>query len=304
MPKFMGGFFDIPSQGLKGIAERENMKTSKMKARGFTMIEIMVAIAIIVVLATILVVLVGNVNTKGKVISTQNKITMLGEAVEAFKQATGQYPLSVPEDAWDTSITNWSTNGGFAETMKWHDTTKNDWTDYFVPTDTTNKIGLPRFNTWTAEAKPTNIQMLTFQLEQVPQSNSIMERIKQGSGQIQQMYFLGSASGEIWTRAGDDCRINTPLNTSQTRIAFQPVDAWGTPLRFWTSDVLKWAKRTGNTWNDETLQLLSNRLQKSNWTFFIESAGKDGKFGWWGHPETDPNVAFNAQEAEDNIYKQ
>jgi len=275
------------------------MKISQNKTRGFTMIEIMVAIGVVVVLAAILITLVSGMNEKSKATSTQARMMMLGEAVEAFKQATGRYPLCVPEDAWGT---DWNDDDGFAETMK-YDTDRHRWTDYFVDDGSSNHN--PRFSwdtTTTDPTKiyPTNIQMLTFQLEQVPESNSILERLKQSSGQIQQMQF-DSSEGENWVRADSDCRIYTPLNDNQTRIAFQPVDAWGTPLRFWTGDILTWAK--GASWDDTVLQLLSDRLQKANWGFFIESAGKDGRFGWWAQPVTATNPELNAQEAEDNLYK-
>jgi prepilin-type N-terminal cleavage/methylation domain-containing protein len=269
------------------------MKISHNKTRGFTMIEIMVAIGVIVVLAAILITLVSGMNEKSKATSTQARMMMLGEAVEAFKQATGRYPLCVPEDAWGT---DWNDDDGFAETMK-YDTDRHRWTDYFVPSS-----GKPKYATWSPlSVPPTNIQMLTFQLEQVPESNSILERLKQSSGQIQQMQFSTPSGTETWTKADDDCEINTPLNPNETRVAFQPVDAWGTPLRFWTGDILPWAKRGGGaSWNDTVLQLLSDRLQKANWGFFIESAGKDGRFGWWGASAVD---TVKAQEAEDNLYK-
>ncbi|NLE29344.1 MAG: prepilin-type N-terminal cleavage/methylation domain-containing protein [Phycisphaerae bacterium] len=268
------------------------MKISQNKTRGFTMIEIMVAIGVVVVLAAILITLVSGMNEKSKATSTQARMMMLGEAVEAFKQATGRYPLCVPEDAWGASWTTFVS----PNYMKW-DNTKHDWEDYFV-----ESINEPNWDPSTF--RPTNIQMLTFQLEQVPESNSILERLKQSSGQIQQMQFSTPSGTETWTKADDDCEINTPLNPNETRVAFQPVDAWGTPLRFWTGDILPWAKRGGGaSWDDTVLQLLSDRLQKANWGFFIESAGKDGRFGWWAQPVTATNPELNAQEAEDNLYK-
>jgi prepilin-type N-terminal cleavage/methylation domain-containing protein len=283
------------------------MKISHNKTRGFTMIEIMVAVGIIVILAAILIALVGGVNDKGKATSTQAKMNILGEAVEAFKQATGKYPLAVPEDAWGV---NWSQTNSFVHSQ-WR-TDRDGWMDYFVPTG----ANTPTFPQWDGTtANPTNIQMLTFQLEQVPESNSILERLKQGSGQIQQMRFDNSLNTENWVKAGSDCRINTPLNSGQTRVAFQPLDAWGTPLRFWTGESLKWAKRISTvtpppnppagSWQPSVQQLLSDRLQKANWGFFIESAGKDGRFGWWGQATTALGNPLNvdAQAAEDNLYK-
>ena len=171
------------------------MKISHNKTRGFTMIEIMVAIGVIVVLAAILITLVSGMNEKSKATSTQARMMMLGEAVEAFKQATGRYPLCVPEDAWTL---DW-VDDGFAETMK-YDTDRHRWTDYFV-----NAGGMPSSNWNTATLRPTNIQMLTFQLEQVPESNSILERLKQIRGRFRQMQF-DSSEGKMGP-CRSDCRI-------------------------------------------------------------------------------------------------
>ncbi len=257
------------------------------RASAFTMIEIMVAVGILVVLATITVVLVGGVDTKAKTSHTQAQIKLLANAVTEFKATTGYFPLAVPEDAWTG---NWDQANSFAGIMKFNAR----WRDYFRP-GTDNR---PDY-TWDGAGKPTSIHMLVFQLEKIPESAKVLSQLKSTYLVETQQSFDGSGGKEAWTKqVGNPCKMGHPLDNN-LREVYQPQDAWGTPLRFWTGDVLAWGRQAG--WTNGTngvLPLLSRQLQQANWGFFIESAGKNRKFGWWG----DHAANLNAQDVEDNIY--
>jgi prepilin-type N-terminal cleavage/methylation domain-containing protein len=281
----------------------------RTQTRGFTMIEILVAISIVMILATITIVMVKGVDTKAKNTTVQTQIKTLADAVEAFKQETGKFPLAVPYDAWPT----WDNAGAdsFTLKMEWsaNGNQKMKWTNYFGHT-----AGNPYPNfTWEGNSsqtdntkpRPTNIQMLTFQLDQVPASAKILTQIRNQADQSQQVKFVPDATNKTdsWKIASDFCQIAHPLDTTANlrRKTFQPLDPWGTPLRFWTGDILKWAKLNAGSktpWEDDVRTLLSEKLQKANWGYIIESAGPDRYFGWYGAQD----IAVNQQRAEDNIY--
>jgi prepilin-type N-terminal cleavage/methylation domain-containing protein len=256
---------------------------------GFTLVEVLVVVAIIAIVTSVMVVVVGAVNEKAKVSRVQSQMTMLGNAVDAFKEATGQYPLAVPYDAWGG--TNWAAFVGVVD--------GGDWTDYFKDANTD---GQPDWDIWTTSEYPTNIQMLTFQLEQVPESNSILARIKENTGAREQVKFVPTGTTEKWELTSDTCELKHPLDTTATtyRKTFQPLDPWGRPLRYWNANTLKWAKENVAkvAWSASVQQLLAEKLQQANWGFYIESAGKDGLFGWYGAP----SVTVDAQQTEDNVY--
>jgi prepilin-type N-terminal cleavage/methylation domain-containing protein len=290
-------------QGLENLNTRPGHR-----ARGFTMIEIMVAVGILVVVAAMVMVAVSGLNDKANRSKTQAQMKMLAEAITAFKSATGSFPLSVPEDALDGITATWQ---NFTTAMNWRTATTPHqlrWTNYFKSTNATADDGVPDYS-WPGETGiyPTNIHMLGFQLEQVPESNKIFSQIKEKSAITVQKTFThpGTAPGiETWTNASGPCQLAHPLDAAGTRTVYQVQDAWGTPLRFWTSDTLAWAKSTtGHTaWDASIQSLLSSRLQQANWGFIIESAGKDGKFGWWGQSGIDLTTAPYAKQITDNVY--
>jgi hypothetical protein len=256
-----------------------------------------------VVLATMVIMAVSSLNDKANRSKTQAQMKMLAEAITAFKSATGNFPLAVPEDAWG----NWSTNG-FPTIMKYDGLTGHPrWTNYFAPHNPPPAVpDYPVFrwetnNDPTKDPKPTNIQMLSFQLEQVPESNKIFSQIKEKNAVVVQKKFTIAAGNiETWPNASDSCQLGHPLDASGVRTVYQIQDAWGTPLRFWTSEILTWSDPANQNWNASIRNLLSSRLQQANWGFIIESAGKDGKFGWWGQSGTDAAVKSNL--AADNVY--
>ncbi len=277
------------------------------RLRSFTLVEIMVALAILLVVAVIMIFAVTGLTDKSRVSITQSRMRLLAEAITAFKSTTGYFPLAVPEDAW-TSARDWDhidptppyDGDDFAAVMYGHENVAR-WHTYFVPNTATNT---PRHN-W-VNVNPTNIQMLAFQLEQVPEASKIFDQLKEKNAVAVQKALdpPGTPAVEKWIDAPDSCRLYHPLDpaTADPRQVYQAQDAWGLPLRFWTGDVLKWAKNntaaSKNAWDTNVLNLLSTKLQQANWGFFIESVGKNGRFGWWGAS----GATLNTRQAADNIY--
>ena len=251
--------------------------TPKTHRPSFTLIEIMVAIGIIALLAAVFVVVASHVVQGQKIARTRQTLTVLADAVNAFHEATKYYPLAVPEDGWDGDVLD--TN--FVNGVRWNPRCL----DYF---------GLQggKMFAWDSGAFPTNIQMLTFQLEQVPESNAIIQRLRNTVKPPVQR--KPDPTHDTWVNAGGACSLYHPLDQQQ-REAYQPQDPWFTPLRYWSADTLTWAKGTGN-WRPEVQSLLAGKLQQANWGFFLESAGPDGRFGWWG------GGPAPTKDAEDNIY--
>jgi type II secretory pathway pseudopilin PulG len=274
-------------------------KYMKKPVRAFTAVEILIAISILMILISIVFVMLKGVDTKTKITKVQMQTKTLGDAVDAFKQATGKYPLAVPYDAW-ASDTNWN---AFTSTtiMKWTTT----WRNYFKDADSNSR---PDFK-WGSndnpdkDPKPTDIQMLTFQLDQVPSSAKVLTQIRNQANQDQQVEFVPDTKNKTdsWEITSEFCEIAHPLDGDNVyRKTFQPLDPWGTPLRFWTGDILKWAKEdTAKTkWSESVRTLLSEKLQKANWGFIIESAGPDRYFGWYGAT----SIEVKTDREADNIY--
>lgn len=271
---------------------------ARRRAAAFTLVEVLVVMALLVLLAGMITVVATGVQQRSRASRTQGQITLLGEAVRTFRNATGYFPLAVPKDAWKDPD-EWN---DFLDNMTW----AGRWTQYFH--ENTATYG-PEF-TWDNEddpreaTRPTNTHMLAFQLEQNPEANKVFNSMKETFSVPYQKIdnCTTTPRNESWIRptALDDnatCQIRHPLGGY--RFVYQAQDAWGTPLRFWTGDILKWAKRDDTYhWDTDILNLLSSRLQQANWGFFIESAGKDGRFGWWG----ETGVTLDAKAAEDNIY--
>jgi prepilin-type N-terminal cleavage/methylation domain-containing protein len=266
--------------------------TSIAKRRSFTLVEILVAVAIIAILVAMTMKIASGVFQRAKIDQTRRTMSLLAEAVNAFHDATSYYPLAVPEDAWGQ---NWDTvPNGFAETMHWNGADRRSWKNYFIR----NSGGEPDWppTNW----RPTNIHMLVFQLEQVPESDTILNQLKKARKvDVQQAFGTGA---EQWLPASRLCEIAHPLDAAGTyRKVYQPQDGWGTPLRYWSADINGWAGRTtGGAWLPAVQQHLKGVLTRANWGFFIESAGLDGKFGWWG--EANPPATFTSQQTEDNLY--
>src|SRR5437868_6526373 len=62
--------------------------------RGFTLVELMIVIAIIGLLVAILAVALGPLLSRGAEMTTRNDINQLGIALESFKNQYGFYPPS------------------------------------------------------------------------------------------------------------------------------------------------------------------------------------------------------------------
>ncbi len=253
----------------------------------FTLVELMVAIAVLVILIAALLKLVSGISEKAKITKTQSEIKLLADAAEAFKQSSGYYPLSVPYDAWVNSSV-WQ---DFVNKMNWNGNNGHpDYKNYFDP-DLAEGDYRPEF-AWVDT--PTNIHMLAFQLIQVSGANSVIENLKQNHKVDKQKAFSPSPK-ETWEATDSVCKLMHPLD-GRWHPVYQPQDAWGTPLRYWAGKITDWAK--SQSWDDDIQALISEKLGENNWGFFIESAGPDGHFGWWG----DGSAAYSEQDIQDNIY--
>lgn len=246
----------------------------------FTLVEILVAVAILVILISIMVKLASGVRESAKITETQTKISLLESAVNTFRDIKGYLPLSVPYDAWG----NWN---NFVDEVNWDGVGNNpSWLEYFV-----GSAGRPDYS-WSSGARPTNIHMLVFQLEQLPESRTILERFRRSYRvDYQKSFHTGSpGKGENWRKEESVCKIRHPLD-NEYRPVYQPQDSWGIPFRYWTADLKEW-------WNGiDSIDYFKDHVEGG---FFIESAGPDGKFGWWDKQSLEESQ--NGKLQEDNIF--
>lgn len=258
--------------------------TGQTPRRAITIIEIVVVVAIISLLAAVVLKISSAVNYNSQMARADQTTRLLGEAVEAFRDSEGFYPLVVPYDAWDP----WSS---FSTVMGW----ANRWTNYFD-----NEDGHPAFD-WAGqtdpdEIRPVNIDMLWFQLEQVDESRRILESIRKATRLDTYKNIDVTGGNERWPVVGAGCRLGRAVDRALANV-YQIQDPWGLPYRFWTSDILKWAKNTG-AWGSDIQELVASNLEASGWTYYFESAGRDSLFGWWGASES----VLDRGLAADNIY--
>lgn len=250
---------------------------------GFTLVEVLVVVGLLVILITVIVTVASGVYNSSRAAATTQIITTLSEATEAFRQSTGHFPLAVPRDAWG----DWT---DFATAMQWDGSETNpDWQDYFDGTATR-----PNFTWTTTTTYPTNIHMLTFQLQQVPESNTMLEQLTQRHAIDTQLSNASTPANELWRKEPGPCQLDHPLGSA--RQVYQPQDVWGIPLRYWSGNIGQWAR--SKLWNDDINNLLATKLQQANWGFFIESAGRDSYFGWYSASDS----LFDSQQTQDNIY--
>ncbi len=265
-------------------------KSVIMCKRSFTLVEMFIVVAILVVLVTVLMKVASGIRESSRITDTQTRITILEDAVNAFREARGYLPLSVPYDAW---LGKWY---DFVKEVDWDgdadgdgDGVKiGDWKDYFFEDPGSG----PEYS-WVSSnpTRPTNIHMLIFQLIQVPESKSVIERFKQTYKIEYQVSFKSTGGKESWLKERNPCKLTHPLD-NRLREVYQPQDPWGMPFRYWTKDVLDkwWGYSSGDIYN-----YFDKHCQGG---FFIESAGVDSKFGWW----VDSSAHYNSENAADNLF--
>ena len=70
------------------------MTNAKRTARGFTLIEVLMVIVILGMLGTLGIVSYINIREKSKIDTTQQLVVRVGEALELYNTAVGQYPTA------------------------------------------------------------------------------------------------------------------------------------------------------------------------------------------------------------------
>ncbi len=73
----------------------ESMETQLSQAKGFTLMEVAVMLAVLSVLAGLTVGMVGNVVEDGQVIRAREEVGQIGRAVTSFYADTGQFPQTL-----------------------------------------------------------------------------------------------------------------------------------------------------------------------------------------------------------------
>ena len=95
----------------------------------FTLIELLIVIAIIAVLATLVLAAASGVQKKGARSRTEGEIAALGAALESFKSDNGDYPTNSISNSSSCLVTNlMPTNGGkvyYEFKTKWLDSNNN-----------------------------------------------------------------------------------------------------------------------------------------------------------------------------------
>jgi len=113
------------------------MRNSKNRRRGFTLVELMVVVAILAILATYVAVNFGGVAESAKQKAAVNQIATFGGAMELYKITHSKYPgsleqltktdpkfgnkyyiKSIPTDPWGNKYKYEKTSGGFKITCR------------------------------------------------------------------------------------------------------------------------------------------------------------------------------------------
>src|SRR5688500_14449822 len=89
---------------------------SLRRRRGFTLVELLTVIGIIVVLVSILLPTVGKVRTQAQVASTQQQMATIAGAIERYRLEQGGFPGLLPNGAFNAT-TGMATIGGVSMTM-------------------------------------------------------------------------------------------------------------------------------------------------------------------------------------------
>jgi prepilin-type N-terminal cleavage/methylation domain-containing protein len=105
-----------------------NLKKFTGKA-AFTLVELLIVIAIIAILASLVLAAAGGVQKKGARSRAEGEIAALGAALESFKADNGDYPTNSSTNSSSCLVTNlMPTNGGkvyYEFKTKWIDSYRN-----------------------------------------------------------------------------------------------------------------------------------------------------------------------------------
>jgi prepilin-type N-terminal cleavage/methylation domain-containing protein len=72
-----------------------------MKSKGFTLIELMVVVAIIGILASATLPTLSGLTDKAKVVKAQSELESIGTAILAYRNDRGQWPMDSNNDGWN-----------------------------------------------------------------------------------------------------------------------------------------------------------------------------------------------------------
>lgn len=84
----------LEREPVRNVAVRADATPKERQRRGFTLIEVVVVISIILIIAAIAIPTALNAVKKGNETKAYNEITQIGMALDAFKQQYGMYPPS------------------------------------------------------------------------------------------------------------------------------------------------------------------------------------------------------------------
>jgi prepilin-type N-terminal cleavage/methylation domain-containing protein len=240
---------------------------------GFTLIELMVVIAIISLLVVFLVLGFSGGGRSAGVKATRALILQLTEACDRFKAVYGFYP---PDAVGTGRSASWKPG----DPLPWNDSERCIFvTDARVDSPTYLYIGILE---WLGLADPSaavdSCEALTFCLLLEKDGGRPFISVEQKQlanfdSDTFQPYFDQNNDGE--RQAGEDVGSRKPL--------LEIVDPWGTPLRFYSP-----AGR-----NENAMKELKNRAAVE-----VYSAGPNRKFGWnAGSPALDGDDIASWQPA-------
>ena len=143
-----------------------NFQKNHRSVSAFTLIELLIVIAIIAILASLVLAAASGVQKKGARSRAEGEIAALGAALESFKADNGDYPANSLTNSSVSLVTNlMPTNGGkvyYEFKTKWLDAS-NNYLDpfgysynYIYTTNGSSNNGSNNYDLWSSGGKSTD----------------------------------------------------------------------------------------------------------------------------------------------------